>query len=89
MKELRIKEWIYNKMQDEASRFNYWIDVKYNDEVKEGDPDMINREDGYITVYIKEKIKETEKAVNVILATGLTDGSSNGWKCWLPKSAIV
>lgn len=88
MKELRVKDWFVTKMQDEATRYNTYIDVKYNDEIKEGDIDLINRDGGYITVYSQEEIKETEKAINVVLSTGHVDGSTKGWKTWIPKSVI-
>lgn len=88
MKELRVKDWFATKMQDEATRYNTYIDVKYNDEIKEGDIDLINRDGGYITVYIQEEIKETEKAINVVLSTGHVDGSTKGWKTWIPKSVV-
>lgn len=76
-------------MQDEAKRYNYWIDVKYNEEMKDGDANLINNEDGYVTAYVQEEIKETEKAVNVVLSTGFIDGSIKGWKTWMPKSVIA
>ncbi|WP_158562690.1 hypothetical protein [Eubacterium sp. AF17-7] len=56
--------------------------------MKEGDIDLINRDGGYITVYIQEEIKETEKAINVVLSTGHVDGSTKGWKTWIPKSVV-
>lgn len=89
MKEIKIKDWFFNKMQDEAKRYNCWIDVKYNEEMQEGDANLINNEDGYITVYVQEEIKETEKAVNVVLSTGFIDGSTKGWKTWIPKTVIA
>lgn len=89
MKEIKIKDWFFNKMQDEAKRYNYWIDVKYNEEMKDGDANLINNEDGYVTAYVQEEIKETEKAVNVVLSTGFIDGSTKGWKTWMPKSVIA
>ncbi len=88
MKELRVKDWFATKMQDEATGYNTYIDVKYNDEIKEGDIDLINRDGGYITVYVQEEIKETEKAINVVLSTGHVDGSTKGWKTWIPKSVV-
>ena len=87
MKELRIKEWLERKIQDEAARYNMWLNVAYI-KIEGTDIDIIDNHGGYITVYPEEIIRETEKAIYVRLATGHIDGSSKGWKCWLPKSAI-
>ena len=88
MKELMVKEWMFNKVNDEAQAYNTLIDVKYIEEMSDDDYDMIYREDGYVTVYVEEELRETEKAVYVKLSTGAIDGSFKGWKCWLPKSVI-
>ena len=83
---MKIKEWIYNKIQDEARMYNRFIDVADASRNEVGA--ITADEDGYIEVIVEEKIKETEKAFNVKLSTGEVDGSYMGWNCWIPKSQI-
>jgi len=45
--------------------------------------------DGYMTVYVEEELKETEKAIQVRLSTGDCVGSYKGWTLWIPKSQIA
>lgn len=45
--------------------------------------------DGYKLVRVQEVLKETEKAVQVVLSTGNVVGSIKGWRTWIPKSVIA
>ena len=38
---------------------------------------------------VHEVLKETEKAVHVVLSTGDVVGSIKGWKTWITKSVIA
>lgn len=81
----KVKEWVVNKAQDIASGYNVFIDVESRDE-KTGATKA--DENGYLTVVVEEVLNETEKAVQVILASGSVVGSCKGWKTWIPKSQI-
>lgn len=85
MTTLRIKEWFENKIQMEASRYNMLFNVKYTE--INGIRQM-DTTDGYVTVEIEEVIKETEKAMQIKIATGHIDGSTKGYTTWIPKSVI-
>lgn len=74
-KSIKIKEWFYDKQQETAGRYNCYIDKK-------------DSEEGYVEV-VAEQLKETEKAIQVKLDTGLVLGSYKGWTCWIPKSVIA
>lgn len=83
MTKLKVKEWIIDKAQETASRYNVYINFERNEN------GMVLIEDGYMTVFVEEEIKETEKAIQVRLASGDVVGSVNGWKLWIPKSQIA
>ena len=78
---ITIKGWFLNKTQATASAYKCFINIYNRDE------------NGIIPentqVLVEEVIAESEKAVQVRLATGEIDGSAKGWKTWLPKSVIV
>lgn len=50
---------------------------------------MVISENGYVVVKVIEVLKESEKAVEVVLSTGDVVGSYKGWKAWIPKSTIA
>lgn len=83
---LKVKQWVIEKAQETASKYNTFIDYK-RDESTEIHTALV--EDGYITVYVDEVLKETEKAVEVKLATGEVIGSYKGWNVWIPKSQMM
>lgn len=72
---MKIKEWFYDKQQEIAGGYNCYIDKK-------------DSEEGYVEV-VAERIKESEKAIQVKLETGSIVGSYKGWTCWIPKSVIA
>ena len=72
---MKIKEWFYDKQQEIAGGYNCYIDKK-------------DSEEGYVEV-VAERIKESEKAIQVKLETGSILGSYKGWTCWIPKSVIA
>ena len=80
---LKVKEWFLNKTQETATRYNTCIDFERNED------DTVLVVDGYATVYVEEKLAETEKAVQVKLHTGNVLGSYKGWTVWVPKSVIA
>lgn len=82
---IKIKDWFLDKTQDTARRYNTWIDVFSRDE----ETGMEISIDGYKSVRVQEVLKETEKAVQVVLSTGDVVGSIKGWRTWIPKSVIA
>ena len=80
---LKVKEWFLNKTQETATRYNTFIDFARNED------GTILVIDGYATVYVEDKLAETEKAVQVKLHTGNVLGSYKGWTVWIPKSVIA
>lgn len=86
MKELKVKEWVIDKAQDVAGGYDIWIDyARRRDDITK----LPVVEDGYVYVKVLDVLKETEKAIQVHLASGEVVGSMNGWKMWIPKSQIA
>lgn len=87
---MKIKYWVYDKINTEADKYNRGIDANYNREpgttVKQ-----TQDENGFVEVYPIEVLKETEKAINVKLAaTSFNKGmSATSWMAWIPKSQIA
>lgn len=81
---VKVKEWVIDKIQNTAERYNTYIDIYSRDE-----NGMVSSENGYVVVKVIEVLKESEKAVEVVLSTGDVVGSYKGWKAWIPKSAIA
>lgn len=77
MKELKVKEWVINKAQDTATRYNVFIDYATRINEVESKP------------LVEEVLKETEKAIQVRLSSGDVIGSYKGWTLWIPKSQIT
>lgn len=76
---ITIKEWFYDKTEQISVSYNCFID-KY---------DVEETDNGLVKVLVEEVLNESEKAVQVRLATGSVLGSYNGWKTWIPKSVIA
>lgn len=85
MKTLKVKSWFIEKVQIEALRYNMIIDKNIDRECGET---LKEDENGCYTVYVEE-LKETEKAIQVKLATGHIEGSTKGYTTWIPKSVIA
>ena len=88
MKAIRIKEWLANKIDEEAHAYNISIKMDRNREwgtLAKAD------ENGYMEVYVEEEIKETEKAINVKLEATKLNKAMNctTWTAWIPKSQIA
>lgn len=73
---ITIKEWFYDKTEKISGDYNCFINKE----------DLGNE---LVRVLVEEVLEETEKAVQVRLATGEVVGSYKGWKTWIPKSVIV
>ena len=80
----KIKEWFFDKIQETAGQYSCYINVIS----RNNDGMIIADTDGYVTVEVDEIIKESDKAVQMKLATGDIEGSYNEWKTWVPKSVI-
>ena len=80
---MTVKEWVIDKAQDTASRYNMFIDFVRDEN---GNRKIVN---GCVTVIVEEKLAESEKAVKVRLQTGEIVGSSKGWTLWIAKSQIA
>lgn len=79
-KYISVKEWFFNKEQDKAEKYNTFFDFERNED------ETIKGENGYVFAEVEEIITETEKAIQVRIATGGVVGSYKGWTCWIPKS---
>lgn len=88
MKSIRIKEWIANKINEEAHGYNIAINI---DNIREWGTTARVDENGFMEVYVEEKLSETEKAIKVKLeATKLDkDMTETTWTTWIPKSQIA
>lgn len=87
MKKVRVKEWLFDKMHADAKRYNIYMDY-----AKRKDDDSIGipvDEDGYVTIFAREVLAESEKAYKFTFESGRLIGSCNGWTTWVPKSAVV
>lgn len=80
--DMKIKEWFYDKTADVAKSYNTFIDFERNED------GMRKVENGYMTVVVEEVLAESDKAIQVRLASGAVVGSYKGWKTWIPKSVI-
>lgn len=82
---MKIKTWFIDKEQDKAENYNMFFNFEYENK---GEYEQILEADGCYIVYIDEVISESEKAIQVVIATG-NIGNSKGWKTWVPKSVII
>ena len=80
--EIKIKEWFYDKTAGVAKSYNTFIDFARTED------GMRKVENGYMAVVVEEVIAESDKAIQVRLASGAVVGSCKGWKTWIPKSVI-
>jgi hypothetical protein len=81
-KQLKIKEWIIDREQSNATRYNVFMDFERDDVT--GTRKVT---DGFLTVTVTV-LSETEKAIRINIESGLVVGSSIGWTTWVPKSQI-
>jgi hypothetical protein len=81
-KQLKIKEWIIDREQSNATRYNVFMDFERDDVT--GTRKVT---DGFLTVTVTV-LSETEKAIRINIESGLVVGSSTGWTTWVPKSQI-
>lgn len=75
MKKLIVKTWIIDKAEVTSRRYQCYVNREWVD-------------DEYTKVTVIEELGETEKAIQVRIATGAIVGSAKGWKLWIPKSQI-
>ena len=80
--DMKIKEWFFDKTDAIAKSYNTFIDFARNED------GMRKVENGYMTVVVEEVFAESDKAIQVRLASGAVVGSYKGWKTWIPKSVI-
>lgn len=79
---IEMKRWIYDKISEDAKRYNTFIDVEHvNGYYADTEKDTVKA--------IGEILKETEKAIQVKFSTGSVVGSYKGWTAWLPKSQLI
>lgn len=79
MKDIKMKEWFYDKMMSEVCKYgDIW---QYIEEIRDENDLVATDVDGYVTITSPfEILKETEKAMYI--------NFSNTWKAWCPKSVI-
>ena len=81
-KQLKIKEWIIDREQSKATRYNVFMDFERDDVTG-----IRKVADGFLTVTVTV-LSETDKAIRINIESGLVVGSSDGWNTWVPKSQI-
>lgn len=84
--EMKIKTWIIDKIQHEASKYNTYLDIAKRTNDIAHQPLI---EDGCYFMKISETLEETEKAIKLKFSSGEIDGSYKGWTAWVPKSQIM
>lgn len=87
MKVYTIKEWLRDKIDEEAKSYHMLLDGCYSF-------DTDNHVDGSIslnhsTILVEEVVSETEKAVKVQLSATTFGGHYHAFTAWLPKSQII
>ena len=78
---IKVKEWFFDKVYEEATKYHIYLNVEYK--VVNG-IEMLD----HTTLRVDEVLKETEKAVQVVLDAETKSGSYHSWKTWIPKSVI-
>lgn len=85
-KTMRVKEWLVNRIDEEARGYNRMIDINKDREF--GAP-AIADEDGCLTIYVEEIESESEKAYKCKLGAETMNGAVTTWSAWIAKSQIV
>ena len=83
MLELHVKKWFYEKTASAAASYNVYIDFARQED------GTIAVTDDTVTLYAREVLAESEKAIKVCLESGAVVGSCKGWTVWLPKSLVT
>ena len=78
---IKVKEWFFDKVYEEAKKYHIYLNGGYK--VVNG-IEMLD----HTTLRVDEVLKETEKAVQVVLDAETESGSYHSWKTWIPKSVI-
>lgn len=73
-----VKEWIFDKINDAAKRYNTYIAGEYKDGMLD-----------HSKLRVEEVLAETDKAYKVALDAETANGHVKTWTAWVPKSAIV
>ena len=78
---IKVKEWFFDNVYGEATKYHIYLNVEYK--VVNG-IEMLD----HTTLRVDEVLKETEKAVQVVLDAETESGYYHSWKTWIPKSVI-
>lgn len=73
-----VKEWIFDKINDEAKRYNMMLVGEYKDGMLD-----------HTKLRVDEVLQETEKAYKVALDAETVGGHAKSWTAWIPKSQII
>lgn len=78
---IKVKEWFFNKVYEEAKKYHIYLKGEYK---------FVNNVEmlDHTILRVDEVLKETEKAVQVVLDAETESGSYHSWKTWIPKSVI-
>lgn len=78
---IKVKEWFFNKVYEEAKKYHIYLKGEYK---------FVNNVEmlDHTILRVDEVLKETEKAVQVVLDAETESGSYHSWKTWVPKSVI-
>lgn len=82
---MTIKVWVIDKAQDVARKYDTYLNITSRDD----NGVICEDKNGCYTVEVVEVVSETEKAMQIKVATGAVVGSYKGWTMWVPKSQIV
>lgn len=82
MKIFKIKEWLFDKINNEAKGYHMLLDGEYHDESG-------NRVLDHTSIHVIEVLSETEKALRVKLECTTFGGHYHSYTTWLPKSQII
>lgn len=78
---IKVKEWFFNKVYEEAKKYHIYLKGEYK---------FVNNVEmlDHTILRVDEVIKESEKAIQVVLDAETENGSYHPWKTWIPKSVI-
>ena len=74
---LTVKEWFFDKTNEDAKAHGILLCGEYKDGMLD-----------HTIMRVEQVLGESEKAINVVLDAETFGGTFNGWKTWIPKSVI-
>lgn len=75
---IKVKEWFGNKVDDEAGIYGWYPVATYVDHIRDN-----------TQIRIEEVVRETEKAIKVVVDCEDRMGNPRALSLWIPKSVII